>query len=164
MRPRLALPLLLAILLGACSPAPTDPVGVQATQTPKPTATSLPTEQPAEPDGSLTRLDEQGAISVRVTPLNLDVSAGQLEFEVLLNTHSVDLGMDLAALASLSTDTGLTIPASLWDAPRGGHHVSGILIFPAAADGSSILQGARTLTLTIADLDAVARTFEWRLD
>ena len=72
--------------------------------------------------------------------------------------------MDLAALATLATDRGKTVQASQWDAPSGGHHVSGKLIFPATVDGQPLLEGAQKLTLTIKNLDAPERVFSWDLN
>ncbi len=109
------------------------------------------------------RLDEQGAVTVAVTPLNLDDPGDTLDFEVSMNTHSVDLSMDLAPLAMLTNDTGKAVQAALWDAPRGGHHVNGTLSFPATADGSSLLEGTGTLTLTIREIDVPERVFVWDL-
>jgi len=111
----------------------------------------------------MTRIDQQGMVSVEVTPFNLGMPGDTLIFEVFMNTHSVDLSMDLAQLATLITDTGLAIPASTWDAPRGGHHVSGKLIFPAYKDGVFILEGATTFSLQVRDVNADLRTFEWDL-
>ena len=112
----------------------------------------------------MTRSDQQGAVVVSITPLNLADSSEQLEFDVVLETHAVDLSMDLAVLSSLTTNTGVIMQATLWDAPRGGHHVSGKLIFPALSDGRPILEGASRLTLTILDVDAPSRVFEWQLN
>ena len=53
--------------------------------------------------------------------------------------------------------------STLWDAPRGGHHVEGKLFFPVTVDGKSILDGVTKLTLTITDVDTPIRTFEWEL-
>jgi len=100
---------------------------------------------------------------VEITPLNLDNPSDQLEFDVSMNTHSIDLSMDLATLATLTTDTGIAVQATLWDAPLGGHHVEGKLIFPALKDGNSILEGATKITLTIVNVDAASRVFEWEL-
>ena len=141
--------LILTLVLTACS----------ATATPlqmDPQATSALSD-------SATRVDEQGAIVIEITPHNLGASADTLEFNVVMNTHSIDLNMDLATLSTLTTDTGITVQASLWDAPRGGHHVEGQLIFPSMKDGNSILAGASRLTLTIVNLDAPSRVFEWEL-
>jgi hypothetical protein len=156
---RFALPLLLtlSLILAACAPSQTAPLQTN------PQPVSVLTEASSPSSESATRSDQQGAVTVTVTPLNLDNPSNQLEFDVALETHSVDLGMDLATLATLRTDTGVTVPATLWDAPRGGHHVDGKLTFPAMKDGRSILEGATKLTLTIVNVDASSRIFEWNL-
>src|SRR5215475_13826871 len=143
---RFLLPLLLtaALILAACS-------------------TASASRESANPSLELTRSDEQGAVTVNVTPLNLENPSDRLEFNVALDTHSVDLSMDLATLATLTTDRGITVQATLWDAPRGGHHVKGKLIFPATKDGSSLLEGANKITLTISNVDTSSRIFEWKL-
>jgi hypothetical protein len=180
--------LFLAFVLVACSPAPpaATPDSAQLSSsnpTPEPiqSSSSIPTPEPAnasssnpttEPPqaeapvstaGDLARLDNQGAVEVSVTPINLDNPEETLIFEVTLNTHSVDLSMDLATLATLSTDTGKSVQAATWDAPRGGHHVEGKLSFPASVDGQPLLEGAKTLTLIIKDLDAPERVLIWEL-
>jgi hypothetical protein len=71
--------------------------------------------------------------------------------------------MDLAPLAALSTDSGLSVQALKWDAPRGGHHVQGTLVFTATVDGKFLLDGASQLTITIKDLDATERVFTWEI-
>ncbi len=111
----------------------------------------------------VTRIDQQGAVVIEITPLNFNSPTDTLEFDVIMDTHSIDLSMDLATLATLSTDTGVTVQATVWDAPRGGHHIVGKLIFPAMQDGKSILEGAAKLTLTILNVDAPIRIFEWVL-
>ena len=156
---RFALPLLLTLtlILAACSTAPSaEPPPTAAAAAASPTGDSTASSE-------LTRSDQQGMVTVDITPLNLTSSGDTLEFDIALNTHSVDLSMDLATLANLATDTGITIQPALWDAPRGGHHVEGKLIFPATVDGKSILEGANNLTLTITDLDVPSRVFEWQL-
>lgn len=180
--------LLAAILLAACSS--TQSIAVQPTplalfvtatlpptNTPWPTSgfvpvTPTPTTDPSilsqlfpgsNAGNELTRIDGQGMVTVEATPVNLGLPGDRLIFEVAMNTHSVDLNMDLATLSTITTDTGSVIQASLWDAPRGGHHVSGKLIFPATRDGMSILEGATKLTLTITNVDAPTRVFEWEL-
>lgn len=169
---RFVFPLLMLFLLVACAPSqavnqPPTPVASPAldvTSTPTDDPALLPTLFPnSNGNGELSRIDEQGAVVFEVTPLNLGTPADTLEFDVAMNTHSVDLSMDLAALSTLSTDNGITVQASKWDAVPGGHHVEGKLIFPSAQDGTSILDGASKLTLTIVDVDVPSRVFEWEL-
>jgi hypothetical protein len=169
---RFALSLLLIFILAACAPS-RGATEIPASQpSPIPNITATPTDDPAllptlfpnmNGSGELTRLDEQGAVIFEVTPLNLGTPADTLEFDVAMNTHSVDLSMDLAPLSTLSTDTGVTVQASKWDAVPGGHHVEGTLIFPSAQAGKFILEGATKLTLTIVNVDAPSRLFEWEL-
>lgn len=171
---RFGLPLLFAfaLILAACTSTKANPVATQPPSDPVSNALTTPTDDLAllptlfpntAGNGDMTRMDEQGAVILEVTPLNLGAPAGTLEFDVAMNTHSVDLGMDLAQLATLSTDTGLTIQAEKWDAIPGGHHVDGKIIFPSTQDGTSILEGAAKLTLTIVNVDAASRVFEWEL-
>jgi hypothetical protein len=146
--------LILALTLAACSATPAP---LPSDSAPAPVSSDDSTAQ----FDSAMRTDGQGAIIFEVTPLNLNAPADTLEFDIVLTTHSIDLSMDLATLATLTTDTGVIVQATLWDAPRGGHHVEGKLIFPATVDGKSILDGATKLTITILNADAPSRVFEW---
>jgi len=101
MKPILPFLLVLSVLfLSACGP-------VVKTQAPVsiPAETAPATAQTAVE--GITRTDQQGAVVVEVTPLDLDQPGQTLDFQVSMNTHSVDLSMDLGALATLATDTGL---------------------------------------------------------
>lgn len=171
---------LAALLLAACSPAqaPVQYSMGQSTSTGclTPAAGKIETckingatdpaavpTQTVEPQLDLTKSDTQGAVSVEVKPENLDKPGDALIFEVSMNNHSVDLGMDLTQLAVLTTDTGKTVQALEWVAPRGGHHVAGKLSFPATLDGRNLLDGASSFTITINNVDAPTRTFTWQL-
>jgi hypothetical protein len=112
------------------------------------------------PEGQTVR-DNQGAVDVQVTPVNLNDPIDTLEFQVSLDTHSVDLSMDLLELAWLKTDTGLVVKASSWEAPRGGHHISGTLSFPSSLDGKAVLERALKIELLIVNLEVAERTFVW---
>ena len=161
---RILLPALLtlSLVLAACSATSTPlPPSTAAQDDPQPDSVSTESSSPS--NDSATRTDEQGAIIFEITPLNLDTPTDTLEFDVVMDTHTIDLSMDLATLSTITTDTGISVDATLWDAPLGGHHVEGKLIFPATKDGKSILEGANKLTLTLLNLDAPTRIFEWEL-
>lgn len=115
---------------------------------------------PAWPE-SLTLEDQQGAVSVEITPINLNNPSETLYFEIALNTHSVDLSMDLAAMAVLQTENGLHLVGDAWDAPLGGHHVTGLLSFVISDDNYYLLQEAQELSLVIFGLDVPERIFVW---
>lgn len=163
---RFILPLLLTptLIIAACSTVstsnPTPPQPFDPDQD-KPDPVSV--ESDSFSNEEATRIDKQGAIIFEVTPDIIASPTDTFEFIVVLTTHSIDLSMDLATLATLTTDTGVSVESALWDAPRGGHHVEGKLIFPATKDGKPILEGATKLTLTILDVDAPTRIFEWDL-
>lgn len=97
--------LLLTLLLAACSPLQSN--GQQTVPTAAPVSNALPASADNTASVELTRTDEQGAVVIEVTPLNLDSATDTLEFDVSMNTHSVDLSMDLAQLATLTTDTDI---------------------------------------------------------
>lgn len=80
-----------------------------------------------------------------------------------MNTHSVDLGVNLAKNAVLTTDTGLTVSPVRWDAPSGGHHISGTLSFAPVVGDKVVLEGAARLTLTLRNVDVPERVFTWDL-
>jgi len=159
---RILFGLLILLVSAACSVAvPADAPSSRPTA--RSGAPASPETSPA-PGPDMARVDQQGSVVVEITPLNLAAAGDTLEFSVALNTHSVDLSMDLATLATLTTDAGITVAATEWDAPGGGHHVSGKLIFPAAAaGGKGLLEGTTTLTLAIVNLDAPLREFIWKL-
>jgi len=97
-------------------------------------------------------------VRVDVVPVQL-TSGKQATFEIRMNTHSVPLDYDVAAVSLLKDDQGREYRASVWNgSPAGGHHRSGVLEFPA------IGKGAKSITLYIKNIaDVPERTFEWKL-
>jgi len=171
---------ILVLVLVACAPSPissdkasgqpgsSTEIPIQQTTLPgNPTADILPTQPAVTPTipatTDLAREDSQGSVVVVVTPFNLDSVSETLEFDVIMNTHSVDLSMDLAVLATLATDDGIKVTPTSWTSPLGGHHVEGTLSFPSSVDGRKILDGATTLTITLNNVDAPERIFNWQL-
>ncbi len=72
------LPLLILTLAGCAASA-------SASRPATPPTAVQPTKAPPERD--LSRVDEQGAVTVTIKPLNLDNLGETLDFEVGLNTH-----------------------------------------------------------------------------
>jgi hypothetical protein len=109
-------------------------------------------------------MDSQGAVEFVVSPLSWTREAnGTIEFEISMNTHSVDLSMDLAELSTLQTDVGASVVALDWTGGS-GHHVVGVLRFPAGSStGPPVLDGAALLILTIREVDAPSRVFQWEV-
>lgn len=152
--PLIPLLLLSLLLLAACGAPPVDATLDERQTETMQTGTDVTME---------TLLDNQGAVSVAITPLELAPDAATLSFEVVMDTHSVDLTMDLSQLATLATDRSTAVAATSWSGEAGGHHVTGILSFPTNIDGAPLLEGATTVTLVLQDVDAPLRTFTWSL-
>ena len=129
-----------------------------------PNSSSLPPSTNTVTELELTRTDDQGAVTVTVTPLNLNQSDDILVFDVSMNTHSIDLSMDLAQFSVLETDLGSSLQAIKWDGPQGGHHVEGKLIFVKTKDGKNIVDGANSIILKISEVDAPLRIFTWQIN
>lgn len=102
-----------------------------------------------------TKKDEQASVTVEVKPLELSPSASQWTFEVVLDTHSVELDDDMAASAFLVDDKGKEYAALAWEGdPPGGHHRKGILKFQSFSQ-------IDVVQLKIRGIGGTERIFEW---
>lgn len=109
---------------------------------------------------------EAAGVTVDVVPLTLgDEDAASLDFQVTLDTHTVELGQSLADIAVLRVGD-VEIEPDEWEGPVGGHHVEGVLRFPASADGGQrYLTDAEEVSLVILGLaDVEERVFTWMLE
>ena len=137
------------------TPANTAAIAPQAN-----TAATAPAAATAS--GGATQTNEGGQVTVKATWNG--VSTGPV-FAIVMDTHAVDLdGFDLKQLAVLRLD-GREVQPSGWDAPKGGHHRSGTLSFPATgSDGRPLITAnTRTVELVIRDVAGVPeRVFVWQ--
>jgi hypothetical protein len=106
---------------------------------------------------SITSREKGVTVDVRPVQLTPGQSA---KFQVRLNTHSGNLGQDLAAISTLRDDQGRNYQPANWQgSPPGGHHRRGVLEFPALEGG------LRSVTLVISDIAGVPkRIFEWNIE
>ena len=107
--------------------------------------------------------NEGGQVTIAATWQRSDT---QTLFKVAMNTHAIDLdGYDLKQLAVLRIDGGQEIQPTSWEAPKGGHHRSGTLTFPAVdANGRALFASStRTIELVIRNVAGVPeRVFTWQ--
>jgi hypothetical protein len=156
------------ILLSACSAPPINAGTVDQPAAPEAgssTSTAVVPSDPVQQDLSdMMRTDDQGAVEVNVVPISLGPPASDnVILAIWMNTHSVDLSMDLAALSLLETDLGDRVSAISWSGGS-GHHVQGELVFPGTnQSGAALLDGASSITLRIVNVDAPERIFNWDL-
>ena len=98
----------------------------------------------------ISEINNENNVEFKVTPLSAS------EFQIEINTHSVDLGFDLTQISVLYDDLGNEYAPLRWEgSPPGSHHRSGILIFPTIDDSAKLIN----LVIT----DSAERKFTWSL-
>jgi len=156
--PIISIVVLFGLILAACSgPTGSAPASNPPAANPAGVSTVAP-EKIAPPAANRMQFNDQAAVRVEVTPLNLnDPSAATLDFQITMDTHSVDLNYDLTKIATLNSDAGEEVKPVKWDGPGGGgHHVSGVLSFPPSRErGPSVTLVLRGIA------DVPERTFVW---
>lgn len=113
-------------------------------------------DTPKNQPGFQSQVDEQGGIAFTVIPLELG-SGNPVKLEIKIDTHSGSLDFDLMKAAILNDDKGNIYQPQEWQgSPSGGHHRSGILIFP------KLERGVKSIRLTVQD--GYSGAFEWDLE
>ena len=93
-----------------------------------------------------TLTNNQKDIEFQVTPLSAN------EFQIVINTHSVDLDFDLTKISTLYDDLENSYKPLRWEGSEpGGHHREGILKFPP------VNTDAKSIKLVI--IDSTTRDF-----
>ncbi|MEK7081204.1 MAG: hypothetical protein AAB902_02350 [Patescibacteria group bacterium] len=77
------------------------------------------------------KTDEQSAITVTVTPIDIFPRSKQWKFDISMNTHSIELDQDLTKTTVLVDNQGKEYRPIAWEGPVGGHHREGVLVFNA---------------------------------
>lgn len=113
--------------------------------------------EPVQTLGLEPQSNNDGPVTVIVVPRK-SASAGTWEFEITLETHSVELNEDLMKTSVLIADNKNYEPLA-WDGdPPGGHHRNGILQF------APISPQPESIALKIRSIGGVEeRNFIWQL-
>ncbi len=91
-------------------------------------STSFASAEP-EPMAFTTRTSSEGGVTIDITPL--EVGPDAVRFDVQINTHQGNLGFDMLEVAELEDSQGRRYRPVEWQGSApGGHHRSGVLIFP----------------------------------
>ncbi len=105
-----------------------------------------------------TKTDEQSEITVTVTPIDISPESKEWRFNVVMDTHSVELDQDLLKITVLVDDRGKEYKPLNWEgAPAGGHHREGVLTF------NQITPLPKFIEIKISDVGGVMRSFMWQL-
>jgi len=102
-------------------------------------------------------VDEQAAVTVDITPKVLALGQERNIFAVAFNTHSVPMDYDFSQVIILRDDLDNVYSAQEWTGGRGGHHVSGEVIFPALDPQASAVE------IDIVGVGGVDRVFKWQI-
>ena len=107
-----------------------------------------------------TKVNSEPPITVKVTPVELGRDAGTWKFDIVLDTHSGSLDVDLLQSVLLADDKGNMYKPTSWQGPGpGGHHSEGILIFDEIKPTPSYVE------LKIKNVGGVAeRSFKWNIE
>lgn len=110
--------------------------------------------------GSLSKRDGQGPVTVTVTLIGAPAPGGPVKVKVSLDTHSVALdGIKFEDVVALGGPDGAVIaPTAVEQVKGAGHHREAVLAFaplPAAA---------QQVRITVKNVDGVGeRSFKWEL-
>ncbi|MCK6427610.1 MAG: hypothetical protein L6Q72_00770 [Burkholderiaceae bacterium] len=113
--------------------------------------------QPAAATAPATQTSRGGGVTVSVTPKDLAAGARRWDFEIVFDTHTVDLNHDVVKSAALIDAAGGRHAPLAWEGdPPGGHHRKGVLSFRP-------LGAVDEITLRIRDVGMPERVFRWSL-
>ncbi|OHA93483.1 MAG: hypothetical protein A3H52_02195 [Candidatus Zambryskibacteria bacterium RIFCSPLOWO2_02_FULL_39_26] len=102
------------------------------------------------------KLNAEGAVVIEITPIKLSPKDREWKFEVVLNTHSVELDQDMAAISKLLDDKGNQYDLLYWQGdPPGGHHREVMLTF------KPIIPTPKYIELRILNVDVLVRSYVW---
>ncbi|MCX6751220.1 MAG: hypothetical protein NT161_00395 [Candidatus Nomurabacteria bacterium] len=105
-----------------------------------------------------TKTDEKENVTVIITPIDLSSDYKEWKFDVIMNTHSVELDQDMIKSVILVDDAGKEYKPIAWDGQVGGHHREGVLIF------NQVTPMPKSVELKISGIGEIVRSFTWKLN
>ena len=102
------------------------------------------------------KTDDQVSVTVVVTPIDILSQSKEWKFNVVMDTHSIELDQDMTKIAILVDDQGKEYKPTAWNGPTGSHHREGMLIF------NQITPIPKSLELKISGIGGVVRSFIWK--
>ena len=104
------------------------------------------------------RTDNQSGITFIVTPINISPELKEWKFDIVMDTHLVELDQDMTKIAVLIDNQGKEYKPINWEGTVGGHHREGVLIF------NKIRPSPKSIELKISGIGDVVRNFTWQLN
>ena len=116
-------------------------------------------QQPNNSQKLETKTDEQASVTVTVTPMDISPQSKEWKFDVVMDTHSVELDQNMIIVATLVADNGEEYKPLRWEgAEAGGHHREGVIIF------NQVMPIPKSLKLIISGIGGVMRVFTWEVE
>ena len=104
------------------------------------------------------KIDDQASVTVTITPVGISPQSKEWKFNIVMDTHSVELDQDLIKTAILFDDSDKEHKPLNWDGSVGGHHREGVLIF------NQIIPTPNSIELRISGIGDVIKSFSWQLE
>lgn len=105
-----------------------------------------------------TKEDTRSNVTVQVTPKQLTVGQPAI-FELVFDTHSVNLDFDVSKISQLTGDQGGSYGDPSWEGtPAGGHHRRGTLTF-----SQPVLPEETGAVLILRAISGSDRIFRWEM-
>lgn len=109
-----------------------------------------------------------GAVTLWVEPVVV-VPAEKIVFQVSMDTHSVNLEYDFTQVMSLTDSLEIKYAATEWDGGRGGHHLSGRLVFKPIGEqellakniNQQLVADLYSMNLDVQGVDEQSAFFVW---
>lgn len=104
------------------------------------------------------KTDDQSAVIVIVTPIDIFSQAKEWKFDIVMDTHSVEMDQDFTKTAVLVDGQRKEYKPLRWEGtPAGGHHREGTLVFGQIKSDSNLIE------LKISGIGDATRSFSWQI-
>lgn len=143
------------VLLAACGGTSSAPASNANSSQNQSVVTSNPAGATSS-NGLEAQTVEGGSVTIKVTPTAFRMGE-PLEFDIAMDTHSVDLASDMLKAVILRDDSGMEFTPTAWNGPGGGgHHREGKIKF------APLTMSTKSLTLVVKNIAGVPeRVYKW---
>ncbi len=112
-----------------------------------------------KPENWESKTDNQAAVSITVTSIDISSQSKEWKFDIVMDTHSVELDQDMTESAVLIDGQDKEYKPIGWEGPSGGHHREGVLVF------DPIEPMPKYIELKIKNIGGVTeRLFKWNIE
>ena len=104
------------------------------------------------------KTDDQPPVTVTITPIDILPESKEWKFNIVMDTHLVELDQDMTKVAVFVDDQSKEYAPLNWEGPVGGHHREGVLVCNA------VEPMPKSVEIKIKDIGGIPeRSFKWNL-